>query len=97
MSSVIKQAIIGKHKVRLEYKDGSCIVEPYAFGIDSSGEPLLLCFQAREESLHGDQGDWKVVHVTQLISITPINEPFRKIRSGYVPHHPAFHTVLIQV
>lgn len=97
MSSKIKQAIERRSRLRLYYKDSSIIVEPYAFGLDREGESLLLCFQADIPSMLNTQEGWKVIPLSEVLSIEFLNETFGQIQSGYIRNHPAFHTVLIQV
>lgn len=97
MSSTIKQAIEKRRKIRMVCERGICVAEPYAFGIDCNGKPILLCFKTDTFDTQTMQDGWRVVRLADLIGITPLNESFRRIRSGYIRNHPAFQTVLIQI
>ncbi len=97
MSSVIEQAIKQKRKLKLRYDGRSRIAEPYAFGIDSNGEPLLMCFQTDANNNARKAAGWLFVRPDESVSVKPLEESFVKFQSGYIRNYPAFHTVLIQV
>lgn len=97
MSSIIKQAITQKRKLKLHYAGYSRIVEPYAFGLDSNGQSLLLCFQYGVQDNNRHSNSWGFVCLDELVSIEMLNEPFYRFQSGYIRNHPRFHTILIQV
>ncbi|WP_151636877.1 hypothetical protein [Noviherbaspirillum aerium] len=97
MSSIIKQAIERRTKLRLYHDGKSFIAEPYAFGIDVNGVPLLLCFQTDGLDMHEKRDSWRVIALADLMSIEPVNVACGQVRADYVRNHPAFHTVLVQV
>ncbi|MEC4723579.1 hypothetical protein RY831_31045 [Noviherbaspirillum sp. CPCC 100848] len=97
MSSIIEQAIAQKLKLKLYYAACSRIVEPYAFGLDTEGQPVPLCFQNEAQKNVHRMGNWCAVRPKELASIKMLEESFTRIQSGYIRNHPAFHTVLIQV
>lgn len=97
MSSIIKQAIERRTKLKLHHNGNSIVVEPYAFGIDANGESLLLCWQTDGLESHEKGDGWKVIPLAELMSIEPVNVPCGQIQSGYIRNHPAFDTVLLQV
>lgn len=97
MSSSIKRAITQRRKLKLHFAEYSRIVEPYAFGLDTQGRPLLLCFDyGGQENTHCSNY-WCFVYLDDLISVQMLEESFDRNQSGYIRNHPAFHTVLIQV
>lgn len=97
MSSIIEQAIAQKRKLKLYYDGYSRIVEPYAFGLDHEGQPLLLCFQEDMQGSIRRPNNWGFVQTREPVSIKMLDASFDRIQSGYIRNHPAFHTVLIQV
>jgi hypothetical protein len=97
MSSTIKKAITQRRKLQLRSAHGSRIVEPYAFGLDMEGRPLLLCFEYGAQEHASCSCYWRLVYLDELVSIEMLEEAFGRNQSGYVRNHPAFHTVLIQV
>ncbi|WP_194724399.1 hypothetical protein [Noviherbaspirillum malthae] len=97
MSSIIEQAIAQKRKLKLYYAGYSRTVEPYAFGLDHEGQPLLLCFQEDTQGNTRRPNNWVFVHAHEPVSIKMLEDAFSRIQSGYIRNHPAFHTVLIQV
>jgi hypothetical protein len=97
MSSKVRQAIEQRSRLRLHFKGNDIIVEPYAFGLDQDGEPLLLCFQADTEAMLNTRNGWKVIPLSEVTSIDFLDEACARTQPGYIRNHPAFHTILIRV
>lgn len=97
MSSVTKQAIQNRRKLRLRYNTHSCVVEPHAFGLARDGTPILLGYQTEVDRNPWFAEQWKILTFDNLLSIELLQEPFLRIRSGYIQNHPIFDIVLIQL
>lgn len=97
MSSIIKQVIAQKRRLKLYYAGYSRIVEPYAFGLCPKGLPLLLCFQIEVQGSVRIPNDWYLVRPNEPLSPTALDDSFTRFQSGYIRNRPAFKTVLIQV
>lgn len=97
MSSVTKQAIQNRRKLCLRYSKQTCVVEPYAFGLDKNGAPLLLGYQTEEEGNSNSTEQWKIYSFVDLVSIDLLQQSFVETRPSYVPNHPIFDVVLIQI
>lgn len=77
----IIKAIEGKNYVELNYADeessatGRRIIEPYAYGLTKSGNPVLRAYQISGDSLRG-KPQWKFFRVDRIIGWRPRKQTF---------------------
>ena len=74
-------AIQNRYRVKIKYSDehnnapGQRIIEPYAFGLSKSGNPVLRAFQYNGDSLRGIP-QWKLFRLDRITSWIPTKSVF---------------------
>jgi hypothetical protein len=77
---------IGRHRLlRFRYKDHgtTTVVEPYAFGMNTSGHQALRAW-LREGATHSTVGSrWRMYFPVEMRVLQILEEPFDPVRPGY--------------
>jgi hypothetical protein len=97
LNHLIVQAIHQKRFLKLRYYGYFRIVEPHAYGLDSVGDAVLVCYQVSGEGLSGSAIGWKRLKLYEAVSVTETDETFSGPRSDYVAEDLAFHAVFAQL
>jgi hypothetical protein len=97
LNHLIVQAIHQKRFLKLRYYGYFRVVEPHAYGLDSVGDAVLICYQVAGEGLSGAATGWKRLKLYEAVSVTETNETFSGARAGYAPEELAFHAVFAQL
>lgn len=69
MNSTIREAIRDKRLLELRYHGYSRIVEPHAYGRDTSGDEILRCYQMAGGSESGERIGWKLLKLKDVFSL----------------------------
>ncbi len=84
VEEMLKQAVLGKHRVQFTYEGRTKVVEPHLVGHNMRGHLLLNAWFVRGDPKYNEEGwqDYMLVGMSNLI-ILP--ECFDKPRFGYNP------------
>ena len=83
----ICDAIHKRRRVSLWYRGGVRTVEPYAFGADDGGHPILRAYQVSGYSQSRAAG-WKLFRVDEIREFTVLAETFERPHDGYMRNDP---------
>lgn len=89
-------AIRSRRCVRFRYRNGERIVEPYAFGINAGGTPVLRGYQIGGESTSRAKG-WKLFRVDEIADLTLLDQRFAGSRQGYMRNDPAMAMICAEL
>jgi hypothetical protein len=92
----ICNAIHKRHRLKIWYRGGERIIEPYAFGAGDGGAPLLRAYQTSGYSRSRATG-WKLFHVAEIEQFTVLEETFDAPRTGYMRNDPALVKINCEV
>ncbi len=93
MNSMICSAIRSKQVIRLYYRGGFRMIEPFCYGAGTAGSELLRAYQTGGYSESGSPAGWKLIQVSEISDLTLTDEHFEGTRSGYNPKDPAMATI----
>ncbi len=91
------QAIYKRRLLKLRYHGYLRLVEPHAYGLDSAGDAVLVCFQVGGAGLSDAVADWKKLKLYEAVSVVETADTFLHPRSGYVRNDPSFHALFAQL
>jgi len=94
--TLICQAIHERHRVEFAYCDRLRIVEPYSYGIDAGGAPVLRAFQIAGESDSGVPA-WKLFRVREMTDLRVLDEIFDEPHSGYMRNDPSMSKIYCEI
>ncbi len=97
MNPMICSAIRSKQVTRFYYNGGFRTVEPFCYGVSTTGHEVLRGYQTGGDSESGDPMGWKLFRVAEIASLTITNGHFDTIRPGYNPNDPAMTTIYCHV
>ena len=66
MNALICQAIKERRLLELRYHDHKRVVAPHVYGIDTTGDELLSCYQTWGGSEGGEAAGWKSFKVGEI-------------------------------
>jgi hypothetical protein len=92
---IITQAIGERRLLAVTYKGKDRIVEPYCYGLASTGNYLLRCYQTDGDTVSGNRAGWKLLNVAALDGVSLTSATFEPIRDGYNPADKALVDVLV--
>ncbi|MHA1439758.1 MAG: hypothetical protein ACTSPD_19595 [Promethearchaeota archaeon] len=97
MNQVICIAIENRRIISFNYDGGNRVVEPYCYGISSTGEELLRSFQIRGFSRSRNPSGWKLFKISKITKLTITDDKFEKNRPKYNPKDPAMKRIFCKV
>jgi len=83
MDRIITEAIENCKLIEFSYKDEVRIVEPYTFGVSSTGKDVLSAFQVEGGSTSSDDLGWRLFSIAKIDNIKISDSRFQPIRDGY--------------
>jgi predicted DNA-binding transcriptional regulator YafY len=92
----LSAAIHGRRCVRFRYRGETRIVEPYAFGIDAGGDPILRAFELGGEDDPHHPG-WALFHAAEIDQLALLDRTFAEPREGYLRNDPAMTKVYAEL
>ena len=92
----LSAAIHGRRCVQFRYRGETRIIEPYAFGIDSGGRPILRGYEI------GGDGDphrpgWMLFHADEIADLSLLERSFAGAREGYLRNDPAMTKIYAEL
>jgi hypothetical protein len=73
-------AIRQRRLLEISYASYSRIVEPYMYGLDRTGSPILLCYQTQCIGLLELEG-WQILPMQHAIRIEELSDCFDEVRT----------------
>lgn len=92
----ICEAIHHQRRVRFWYRGGVRTVEPYAYGIDAGGHPILRAYQTSGYSRSSAEG-WKLFRVDELKDFATLSDTFPSPRDGYMRNDPTMSKIYCEL
>lgn len=96
MNQDLVRAIENQLVIRLHYTEGYRSIEPYAYGLGTSGNKLLRGYQISGASESGSSTGWKLFKLDEISSLTVTEDTF-SIRSQYKKGDKAMTRIYAQV
>lgn len=79
----LKDAILNRKRLALNYDPGQRIIEPHALGYSAEGNLLLRAYQTEGASASGEHEHWKLFRVDRAGGFSANGEDFSGPRPGY--------------
>ena len=76
VSETICRAIREKRLLEIEYHGHTRTIAPHVYGIDTSGDEMLSCYQVWGGSDGGDSAGWKSLKVREISSLAMTTRKF---------------------
>jgi hypothetical protein len=89
-------AIYGRWLLRFAYRGHECVVEPYAYGTDDGGHPILRAYQI------GGTGDprkrgWKLFRVDRIKGLQVLDATFGELHPGFMRNEPTMRRIYCEI
>lgn len=95
MDRIITEAIENCKLIEFNYKDEVRIVEPYTFGVSSTGKDVLSAYQVEGGSTSSDDLGWRLFSIGKIENIKISDSSFEPIRDGYNPDDSRMQEIYI--
>jgi hypothetical protein len=92
----ICDAIHKRRRVRFRYRGGIRTVEPYAYGADDGGHPILRAYQVSGYSRSRERG-WKLFRMDEVKEFAVLDEVFASPHDGYMRNDPAMTKIYCEL
>ena len=93
MNAIIVDAIRNRKVLSLVYDGISRKVEPHAYGIGTSGNELLRCYQVAGSHGSDKSHDWDLLIVPKISALSDTGDTFAGPRPGYRRGDKAMSTI----
>ena len=77
MNPVICTAIRNRRTLQVLYHGHTRLIEPHVYGVDTTGEEMLSCYQVTGGSASGEDTGWKSLKSAQLSEVITTSRHFR--------------------
>lgn len=94
--SNIYTAVHERRLLKIAYRGGERIVEPYAYGVGDGGHPLLRAYQVSGYSRSREHG-WKLFRVEEITELALLDETFPGPRDGYMRNDPTMTKIYCEI
>jgi hypothetical protein len=79
----VARAIGQRSLLRVDYQQGSLVVEPHAYGCIKNGVRLLYCYHVPSDSAMEEGEGWKLLRVDDIVDACSLPQHFASLRPGY--------------
>lgn len=93
VNSIICDAINQRRILRFFYGGGSRLVEPFCYGLGTSGNDLLRGYQVGGYSQSQSVPFWRLFKVEEITSLSITDDKFSVARPDYNPNDEAMQQV----
>ena len=93
---IVCRSIRAKRHVRLVYKGGERIVEPYLLFATRAGDLVLHGWQVAGAWETTPPPDWANLKLADVSSVVPLDRTYTEPHPGYNPDSPRFHRIICQ-
>jgi predicted DNA-binding transcriptional regulator YafY len=83
MTDSIKNAILNRKRMTINYDPGERVIEPHALGYSKDGNILLRAYQLSGASASGEHEHWKLFRIDRMDGAGGNSEGFDGPRPGY--------------
>ena len=97
MNQVICTAIENRRIISFNYDVGNRVVEPYCYGISSTGKELLRSFQISGFSRSRNPSGWRLFKLSKMTNLTITDDIFEKNKPKYNPKDSAMKKIFCNV
>ena len=97
MEKMITEAIENHKLIEFDYKDEVRIVEPYTFGVSSTGKDVLSAFQVEGGSTSSDELGWRLFSIGKIDNLKVLDIIFQPARDGYNPSDSRMQEIYVTV
>jgi predicted DNA-binding transcriptional regulator YafY len=97
MERMITEAIENCKLIEFDYKDEVRIVEPYTFGVSSTGKDVLSAFQIEGGSTSSDDLGWRLFSIEKIDNLRVSDISFESERDGYNPDDSRMQEIYVTV
>jgi hypothetical protein len=97
MNADICTAIHVRKLLRITYRGGARVVEPYAYGTDAGGAEILRGYQISGHSESGASRAWKLFRVGEIGEVQVLDETFARPRKGYMRNDPSMTSIYCEI
>ena len=92
----ICDAIHKRQRVSFWCRGGIRTVEPYAYGVDAGGHPILRAYQISGHSRSRERG-WKLFRIDEVKEFATLYETFESPQEGYLRNDPAMTKIYCEL
>lgn len=96
MNEQICEAIRDRKLIQFQYEGLSRVVEPYCYGIATTGNELVRAYQVEGSSSTGKL-EWKFFDIDKIIDLEVLDESFNVNNSDFKPNDPVILEVFCAV
>jgi hypothetical protein len=97
MNQLAVLAIDARHVLQLLYRGFYRTVEPHAYGLDSNGNAVLLCYQTAGGIALEEAEGWKLLDPREAVRVIETSVCFAGPRVGYARNACPIHTILARL
>lgn len=91
--NTIRTAIEARRLLQICYDDHYRVVEPNAFGTDSSGAPVLLAYQVAGGGGRDNGSGWRALGIGSMVQVNVLDSTFAGPRPHYDEVGPPFSSI----
>lgn len=97
MNNIIIKAIEERKKLRVNYNGGWRTIQPYCYGVSTTGNDSLRAYQEEGYSREGKHTDWKFMTVGKIADIEQLDEVFTYNHPQYKRYDKMIPTIYKQI
>jgi hypothetical protein len=94
--SDIYTAVHGRRLLEFVYRGYKRGVEPYAYGVDAGGQPILRAYQVLGKSDSGVPA-WKLFRVEEMTELKLLDDTFEEPKPGYMRNDPSMTKIYCEL
>ena len=95
MERLIIEAIETNRLIEFNYKNEVRIVEPYTFGMSSTGKDVLSAYQVEGGSTSSSDLGWRLFSIDKIENLRIIGNCFESTRDGYNPNDSRMQKIYV--
>ncbi len=95
MERIITEAIENCKLIEFNYKDEVRVVEPYTFGVSSTGKDVLSAYQVEGGSTSSDDLGWRLFSIGKIDNLRISDIGYEPTRDGYNPNDSRMQEIYI--
>ncbi len=95
MERLIIEAIETHKLIEFNYKNEVRIVEPYTFGMSSTGKDVLSAYQVEGGSTSSNDLGWRLFSIDKIENIKISSVTFEPTRDGYNPNDSRMQKIYV--
>ena len=95
MERLIIEAIETHKLIKFNYKNAVRIVEPYTFGVSSTGKDVLSAYQVEGGSTSSNDLGWRLFSIDKIENLVISDIYFEQTRDGYNPNDSRMQKIYV--